>query len=229
MATTTEPRRCDPAAVAAILAKLPPVFAACLDKGDVNPRFDLTCPAVFGEYVYATDGRVAVRMPCDPELAKEIDAAREGTRCPRIPDVFSGEWSDEPLAMPTDFTAATCERCQGKGVSDTTTCKTCKGEGYYECFECGQDVRCDECRGKGEATYKGREFKCEYCDGTGQNGMTKISCGPVHIAYRFLSIVRDAGAVLYPAKEMPAKNAVLWRVPGTDIEGLVMPILSTKD
>lgn len=95
-------------------------------------------PFSLGEYTYATNGHIAVRVPRDPNVP-EIEAP------PKIDACFAREFN--PLAsrralknpIPPAAAAKTkkCEECGGRGVehechSCKCKCWECEGSGWYE-------------------------------------------------------------------------------------------------
>ena len=168
---------------AAVLAKLPPVFAACC--GPNTARFDLSGPWVTYGFAYATDGRIIVRMPVDAALAAEITAARpKSARAPSNgPKVFAGRWVDTALPPPVYDPGHECRGCHGR-----------------------------------------ERVACERCLGSRIDPFATCHVGTVTLAADLVRTVRDAGGVLYPARRHAHRKPVRWVVPGTAIEGVVMPM-----
>ena len=116
----------------------------------------LAAPYILHGYRYATDGTIAVRVPCD-EPDSEV----------QYPNVEALKWegcasAEKPLPpMPpeSEWAEGKCSACKGEGRS---ACRECWGEGSYMCPECGQSRECDVCYGDGHT-----EEDCEVCGGTG--------------------------------------------------------------
>jgi len=81
MTTTTETARA--AALNAAFALLPPIFRRCVEP-EPGYRFDLTAPVVQAGHVYATDGRIAVRVAATPELVPVVEAAKPAGKFPVV-------------------------------------------------------------------------------------------------------------------------------------------------
>lgn len=41
-------------------------------------------------------------------------------------------------------------------------CRECKGAGYTECFNCNQDIECEECNGTGVFDGYEQDYKVQY-------------------------------------------------------------------
>jgi hypothetical protein len=132
---------------------LHPIFARCVDPEAV--RFDLSRPFVVEEYVYATNGRIAVRMPVPAGWA-----IPDPERVPRsVADMFRhGRWREEPTQFPP--VEGTCKICEGSKVQGEIVCPYCRAEspGPYEAGFCGE---CWQLEGKLPAG------PCYECGGTG--------------------------------------------------------------
>lgn len=146
--------------VADPFADLPPIFRACAAKEIF--RYAINVPFRIGNYIYATDGRTAVRMK-----------APTGFRQPKgeFPPVDTVGWNEprgEPVDLPDPGPAPErgpkCERCKGKGVGPVD-CEQCRGTGECECYACGHTTDCGECDGDGKVLKKGE--KCPDCGGEG--------------------------------------------------------------
>jgi hypothetical protein len=141
---------------------LHPIFARCVDPDAV--RFDLSRPFVIDEYVYATDAKIAVRMPvpewwmisnpdCIPRSVVDI---LEGALCRALPATFP----------PVE---GACKVCLGAKVMPEMGCPYCGGKDAprYDdvppfCEECWQFEGkipagpCYECGGSGILDWSGR-------------------------------------------------------------------------
>jgi hypothetical protein len=131
-------------------------------------RYDLSAPFVRAGHVYATDGRVCVRLP------SEEDATTGDRRVPaaeQLPAWLLGSgWRDWPAQDwrpdPSAYECC-CPICKGCGRvgADVGTCKTCEGDGeaVYEGANGAYMATCRACRGLG---YGGGK-RCGYCEGDG--------------------------------------------------------------
>lgn len=105
--------------------KLHPIFQDCCAKADV--RYRLSSPFRRGQWLYATDGRIAVR--CDYDSLDAIDVPifdGDKANTPPVEDVMSElpprvkPWRIPELPHPT---IVNCARCRGEG------CMECDDEG----------------------------------------------------------------------------------------------------
>jgi hypothetical protein len=110
-------------------------------------------PFVQDGYLYATDARIAIRIP-----TKQSNTEREdGARYPRMADIFTGlkpvqsrwhaeegwlQWPTKPLEIPTPTDAkqgVVCPICLGGGEywtdGDTRRCVYCDGDGYLSLYD----------------------------------------------------------------------------------------------
>lgn len=125
------------------LPKLP--LMEFVDADDCGSRrFYLAKPWRVGDYVYATDARIAVRV--DP-ACWDGDLAGEGDGCqPKMEPIFAGiagvkEWAPLPK-----FPA--CEDCRGTGKAGRE-CESCAGTGSRWCKQCTDEHECQCCEGVG--------------------------------------------------------------------------------
>lgn len=146
-------------------------------------RYALGHPWGDGKYIYASDGKIVVRISDDgsaqppagkvprmEEINRQIDSASQWQQWPGIETC---ETCGNSGAIIT-----TCDRCKGTGMckcgGKKTGCPACGGSGLDECPHCGNDCDCEECDGDGESF-------CEECDGDGEccyceGGQQKKSC-----------------------------------------------------
>lgn len=128
---------------------LHPIFASCCAKED--GRYKISKPFARGGFVYATDGRRAVRQPYEgPDFGDGPDVGQ----------VFVGEWETRPTPLPNappEWGPHICPECDRV---PSKPCAECCGSGETECCECGADRECPDCDGKGKNP-------CEDCDGAG--------------------------------------------------------------
>lgn len=152
------------------LARLPAILLACVDKDDRQSRYRLGTPWLAADgFVYATDGRIAARMPeslVDPEALaalREQDAGRASGR-PKAGEVFIDHHDAEAIPAPAvTLEPPPCESCKGKGSTFEPDCDECNGRGYVTC-EYDHDHQCPECDGRPGS---GENVACRACAGTG--------------------------------------------------------------
>lgn len=125
-------------------------------------RENLLKPFSVGEFTYATDGRIAVRVPRLPdvgEIEKPVGVERlfrEGYK-PTAPAHEIPELTFRDLE---------CKMCEGNGK--IRKCYDCDGEGEREC-DMGHTHKCDTCDGDGGfASDSEKGEPCFKCGGTGK-------------------------------------------------------------
>ena len=121
-------------------------------------------PWSLGEFSYASDGRILVRVT-------RLDDVPENDKAPPVADYFKRDFAlcvNPPPDLPF-IVWDECSDCGGKGtIPANSPCKTCDGDGYRTC-DLGHDHDCDDCKGRGTvADPKGPAITCEECDGKGR-------------------------------------------------------------
>lgn len=192
----------DPELAEAAFLVLPPIFRRCARRyphGE-SAKHDVRVPAIIGDHVYATDGRILVRCPATPAIRAAAEAARAG----RLPFVSAAEMferyrdqSGEGVAVPSLDGMAECFACEGRG-----------------------GVVCPCCRLLVEV--------CDFCDGSGveYHAQRIAVTGPddACLSPQYVRILSDAGATLYPPPPSPHHDLPFRFVAPGGVEGLVMPL-----
>jgi len=111
-----------------------------------------------GSYVYATDGRMALRV----DKSKFENPYDIGEYAPNIDELIEKVKKDTPINFNGQFELIPCRNCRATGLN--RKCPECEGSGVIECCECGQDRDCPDCDGNGS----GDGEKCSDCDGLGK-------------------------------------------------------------
>jgi len=124
-------------------------------------------PFLHDVYLWATDARIAVRVPAPlmppagvdcPDLAVAVSLAQ----------LFA---TVAVTAQPVSFTLpepsyAPCVQCGGTGGA-APDCERCHGTGETPCPTCGESWTCTSCQGNGTDPSKPKG-PCQRCDATGQ-------------------------------------------------------------
>lgn len=203
-----------------IFDRLPRIFRDCTTK-DANRKYCLEYPQRIGDHVYATDGRIAVRMPLTPWVASAIpDIAPK--RFPESAAAIIGaprdRWHVEPTPIPS--------------LDHLTRCEDCKGDGHLPEHRCSckyvDDPEEASCHGKGIIP----AGPCWECDGTGiaTPGWVFVPLREdVSLSALYLSLLGRHGATLFLPVEINTNDSVTppYFTLG-DIEGVVMPKLVPK-
>ena len=152
---------------------------------DSDPRGYLWKPWRVGEWVYATNGHLAVRVP----TADFPDAAENYKAPQRIAGLFAhafdGLEAPDFSAMPELPKLIKCLACKGTGRLHSIKCPDCDDDGEfvhgrntYECKECVDDPAGPGRLACAHGAEGSKEQACEYCLGLGyqslENGHTKI-------------------------------------------------------
>jgi hypothetical protein len=184
---------------------LPPIFRECVDRH--VPRYDLSTPWREGGHIYATTGRICVRIAVEAleghvALAQR-PAARTTDDSRRTPPVVL--LFDEALAWTTRLRALPAE-----SPPPTRACEECRGSGWF-------DSRLG--------------MACEDCDGTGTwRNSERVEVAPGYfLAAHFVDLLRRHECrVWIPARlERDNQRPARFLDPhGT--EGLVMPMTPPK-
>jgi hypothetical protein len=142
-----------------------------------DPREHLQKPFRVGEWVYATDGRAAVRVPANacPDVTEIADPNATG------PKAIGGLF-DRAIAFPGDFMqipalgdVLRCRACRGAGKLWVSECPDCDGEGSfwhgrqkYDCQNCEDEAGAEPGWIVVGSDAKGaKQVVCECCDGLG--------------------------------------------------------------
>lgn len=101
-------------------------------------------PFIKGEFAYATNSFVAVRIP------KVFVPGVEGENEVNIESVFENEAevASTAYSVPVESMLGILAS-HGAFMNRHSTCPACGGSGESECFHCGHDTECSECSGKG--------------------------------------------------------------------------------
>jgi len=141
------------------------IMSFCATPGSFK-KTKIETPWSRGDYTYATNGHIGIRVPRrpdvtdehGPDLQKIIDGAPLSTNLRPMP-----EFDLNSIAT------RLCFQCKGSGK--TTWCRSCDGEGEIECCECGQGRPCENCNGEGTRPAKKDDDKwdvCYQCSGIGR-------------------------------------------------------------
>lgn len=164
-------------------------------------RKRLSTPWSLGEYSYATNGHIGVRVPRREDVPERPDA-------PDFPRILA---SVKPSLMQVpvpSFEAPPfkkpCPDCNGFGIM--APCANCDGKGEIECHSCGHENECEKCHGSGEAKLTSQEAAdrlrgtnppphiCECCGGErtveDTSPMVRLTdC--LFVAPRYLVLIRE--------------------------------------
>ncbi len=164
-----------------------------------------------GEYTYATDGVVCIRVPRQADVTSEKGPPAEElfTKAEAQPEA----WQPIP---PFELTQHTCADCGGKGY--VRLCNYCKGQGCKRCNNSGA-VGCDK-------EHSSVLEMCEDCYGTGTvkevgNNIVDGSAGKVRISSIYLDMIKELPNV----QISPFDSTSVFRIRFDGGEGLLMPMM----
>ena len=168
----------------------------CANESD--PRPYLRAPFKRGQWVYATNGHVCVRVPVESE-----PDAQESDRSPNAGALFEKHIENrecEFLLMPKIPDLIQCSGCAGEGRVRAIKCAPCSGTGVFQHF--GDTYDCQRCAdsaaGPGwderlpfdDASPEDVMRVCDNCDGLGyalsSNGVMALgdsTYSPVYLSW----------------------------------------------
>ena len=155
-----------------------------MDRIDLQPfcagedatRGYLMHPFRWGDFTYAIDGHICVRVP-----AMESDP-------PATTDCVSQKKLDELLSMhPSPEFAPLRVKLPDQEIN---VCAQCGGVGEYECPHCGHDGECEKCEGKGmievetSVSIGGVHFRAQYIRKIAALPNVEIPTNPIPISQK---------------------------------------------
>jgi hypothetical protein len=192
-------------------------------------HYRLCKPFQRGEYTYATNGRIGLRLPT-ADVPPELELA-EG-----VDTIEQLNWDrpdTEPIPLPSTEgeKSKPCKECEGNGY--VKKCRECDGYGEEVCYACGHEDTCRACDGDGTfASHKENPdaTPCEDCHGTGKIGIeTAIPLAHgVHANDRYLRLIGAhlTDVLLYPIPgKMDSGSSHPIYFTFTEGDGILMPII----
>ena len=185
---------------------------------ELDGRDYLREPWLAGEWVYACNGHIAVRLP-----AIAVPSAQPNDKAPDAPALFKRAIDDAPreyLPLPDFQRRAPCDECGGTGRVRAIKCDDCGGLGEftrgrheYECKNCERSPA-----GAGFLTLYDFDDKqtdelvrvCEPCDGLGlmggvSRGMFPVQIGGALYSAAYLTMIATLPDVRFSAGD-PARE-----------------------
>lgn len=169
---------------------------------ELDPREHLRAPWLFGEWVYATNGHLAVRVPA----ASRPDITATPEKAPKAEPLFTAafERAGEFLQMP-NVEKKRCPHCRGAGRLHAIPCTGCDKKRLGEFEHDGHWYDCQTCvdspAGAGwldvEADHpRAQPRPCDPCDGLGlQRDDTPTRIGDAIYATRYVAMLSDLPSV----------------------------------
>lgn len=147
-------------------------------------RYSLRDPFSQGEYSYATDGVLLLRVGRIEEVKPRDDAPQGLVNTLPWDHEQINNWIDLP-----EYEISESEKCWScKGTGKSSKCTKCGGEGEWH----GEDV-CGFCNGEGHMPSS--EDGCESCYDTGVDMRTPIHIGINKIAMLYLERIKELSGI----------------------------------
>ena len=185
-----------------------------------DPGREKQCgPFSFGEYTYATNGHLMLRLPRLSDVP-EWKALNE--KAAALFDGLDFVTLNAALVEIPDFPQPKPEKCTVcKGVGKISKCPECEGEGEvllendYNEYEC----TCKTCDGDGSVS--GADSICSSCNGTGKKKVVaKIAVGCTHLSSHYLNMLKELPGMKIAPTEPVKGNYFKW----DEGDGLIMPM-----
>lgn len=178
-------------------------------------RFDLRNPFVRDGYQYATDARIAIRVP-----APDLEDTLRGIPQEMITEMHwdhdvHGDWKPWPVRWPVvPGRTVECSRCHGRGkIRPLGNCLKCGATGWRS------GVVCVTCNGEG-VVYSAQ---CDYCDGKGDGELLdKQPICAANISGDYDDRIRRLPGPIEFVPPTDAESPILFRFASG--EGIIQPI-----
>lgn len=164
-------------------------------RGEI--REYMRAPFARGDWIYATNGHIAVRVPKVDGIAAESDKLK------KIEGLFEKSKRDNFIDLPELPEAEKCPTCNGSGIG--YKCPKCEGKGDFD--KDGHSYDCKECDGSGQVDdgYDADKEPCIECGGDGESHYKAVKVGNWHYDRRYLAMIEKLPAVKFAQRpEGPA-------------------------
>ena len=156
-----------------------------------DPRKYMRSPFNRGEWTYAANGHIAVRVP-------KIDGVEilPDKHAPKLEGLFESAFFDAYIALPTLPPQEECSMCNGTGIA--YECEECDGDGEFE--NGSHTYTCKECDGSAQVAYSGGiAVSCRHCGGTGAKRNAPMKVGGSHFDLFYLHLINGLpGGEIFP-------------------------------
>lgn len=177
-------------------------------------------PFSVGDYTYATNGHILVRV-------RRLDDVPEGGMANSAAGMFDGLNYDELTSRLVKIPSLpkrdvlSCHVCDGSGK--VSNCPECDGNGEVVFSNSYNEYECDCLTCFGYGTVSGEDRICEECKGTGkQEDHTFFKIGDVGFSSHYLAMVKCLPGALIAPTAVDKANYFKW----DDGDGLLMPMLN---
>ena len=178
-----------------------------------DPREYMRSPFTRGEWTYATNGHIAVRVP-------KIDGVEilPEKHIPNLEGLFQSAGDNEFISLPWMPPLKECPLCSGTGIA--YECPECDGEGEFE--HGTHTYRCKECDGHGQVEYGSTGVSaCRHCGGTGVERFKPVQVSESHFDLFYLRLINGLpGAKFSPGAGQEGMACFVF----DGGEGILMPM-----
>jgi hypothetical protein len=148
-------------------------------------------PILIDEFLYATNGHIAVRVPDAPGVVAHsfLEITVESRTLLRT--MFLVDIPGPGVPIPDLTAPIPCSECGGTGHQERRECPECGGSAPLGCQKCQGDGFIVSPAPTGEA--------CEYCEGYGENPFIPVAVAESHFDAHYLRLLQKLpNAMLHP-------------------------------
>lgn len=181
-------------------------------KDDV--RYYMNAPILRGEFIFATNGHVMVRVP-------KFDGIEcgDGNGPNNIEGLMNGTVRDGLAPIPALPEPEICEFCHGAGYA--YRCKDCDGEGAF--LRNGEEYDCKPCDGVGTLPDgdEADKVECWACHGSGHE-QQRVEVGGSDFDRRYLAKIIELPGAMFAPHPTDQRKPAYFTFDGGD--GALMPM-----
>lgn len=173
---------------------------------DPDRRPELSEPFSAGEFTYASNGHVMVRVDRRDDCTDEPDGGKKVSvlvrYLSRLDSVTFSPFPAVNLPPVPPHVPKPCNDCEATGRIHSVACGKCHGTGMHTCHACNHEDDCEECNGYGRIERPARPddtlnvTECENCEGTGDcsrddDRLIYTRVGPYWIDRRYVVLMQS--------------------------------------
>jgi hypothetical protein len=180
---------------------------------EIDSLRGLDKPVVWNGFVYATDGKIAIRVRAEDGEPNSVEKScfNKIDGFNKIDEYLGKESEKEYMPLDIELPAPIkCNNCKGTGA--ISRCTKCEGIGVTECPTCGQDIKCEYCDGDGHGSAFDETCMCAKCNGTGE-GFLPVAIGTEKFQRRYLALLQSLPAPVEIAIDPDHSKPALFRFP----------------
>jgi hypothetical protein len=184
-----------------------------------------------GEYSYATNGHIGVRVPRRDDIPENESAPKAENAFSKAEPLLRSIEGASPIPALPPIETKRCHVCKGEGK--VVKCDDCDGQGFVEC-NLGHEHECEECGEQGVVSARhaedaSRHMPCEECDGTGRvpeadsgRGVYVVFPGEHTVQLRYLNKLQKLPGIRWKLTGREAADPIPFWFEGGD--GILMPV-----